>query len=1053
MSRCREKPAPEARESEHRGSRRWTRSSRNAWLALSVVASFASAAAGTGPFPGSPSGTPREFADPPTGASRPSTGASRASATTQSDPGSLPASVGPGPVDPIPGAPAAADPAPGRANSLRSQPALIRFRNLNQDDGLFQGTVTCVLQDRVGYIWFGTQEGRHRWNGYELDVFRHLPGDSASLASNTILSLAEDPDTGNLWIGTQGGGLSRWVRAEGRFENLPVSPTTGAGTAEDRIQVILPEGSEGVWLGTSRSGLDRLDPSTGEVSHFGGDATSVYGQVDPRIRSLLRDRQGDLWVGTLGGLYRISSTADRVHAYRHAPDGEPGLANEQVRALHEDSEGRLWIGTEGGLHVLEPGDRSGVDPRPRPVPVEHPHLGPAVNQVRSLLEDSAGRLWVGTDGGLLLYRENLPGFWAYRHDPADPTSLANDRVLALAQDRSGLLWVGTGGGGLDRWQPAAWQFHHYRRGPEGMGLSHENVVALSTSRDGRVWVGTLGGGLDVLDRGSGEVRNYSRDPSDPTSLPDDRVMALAHGHGGRLWVGTMTGGLARLDPGNPSFTIYRHRADDPSSLAADAVMSLLEDSRGRLWVGTFGAGLDRLDPGPELEAGGGRFRHYPPDPELPGGLPHGQVTDVLEGAGGELWVATWGGGLALLPSESEDFRRFRSDPDRPGALPSDAVLALHLDARGRLWVGTQGGGVGRLLEASPGMGDARFSLYSERDGLPSSTIWGIESDNLGRLWISTNRGLARLDPDTGMVVVFTAEHGLQSNELNFGAHHRSHDGELFFGGIRGFNAFFPGELRRNEVPPPVVFTAFTKLNRPVDTPLPLSRIESVELDHRDYAFSFEFAALDFNAPESNRYAYMLEGLDEDWIDYGSLRRVTFTNLDPGQYVLKVRGTNNDGVWSPEGAQVAITVLAPPWRSRWAYLAYALMAVSGAVAFVRIQRAKDRQREDLRRAKEAAEAASRAKSHFLANMSHEIRTPMNGVIGTTSLLLEMPASDRQRRYLESLRVSSESLVAIINDILDFSKIEAGKLAIEETDFRLDEVMSNLAGIITQKAADK
>jgi len=916
------------------------------------------------------------------------------------------------------------------AAGLEAQTSRMPFQRLSIEDGLSQGTVNCILQDATGFLWLGTQDGLNRYDGYSFRVHKHDPTDPESLPASWVEALAEDPD-GDLWVGTRGG-LARWRRSTGSFERF--APATGEDAAaappslpDHSVRALRFDRDGDLWIGTFQSGLLRLDPDTGVVEHFRHHPEDPASLADDRVRALYQDRGGGLWIGTLGGLSRFDPERRSFTSFRHHPDDPASLADDRVFAILEDSQGTLWVGTEAGLHQSRDPDSGFL--RHRHDPDDPASL--ADDWVTDLLEDRAGRLWIATDGGLHRRQPQDGAFERFRHDATDPLSLSNDRLLALLEDRAGLIWIGTQGGGLNRWNPATEAFEHYRADATGAGgLASNAVFAFSEDPRGRLWIGTLGGGIDVLDRAAGSFENHRYDPADPGSLGDDKVSALLHDRSGNLWVGTFGSGLSRLDRGAGAFRHYRSDPRRPGTLSDDVVTSLHQDRHGTLWVGTQRGGLNRLDPAPQEDARDGGFQHYRHDPADPGSLSENQVTAFAEDPDGALWVGTFGGGLDRLDPDRRRFAHFRHDPARPSSLSSDTVFALHRDAGGTLWVGTQLG-LNRL--SSPEEGS--FGHYFERDGLPNDVVWGIESDSRGRLWISTNDGLARFDPETESFEIYTTVHGLQANEFNFGAHFRSASGELFFGGVNGFNAFRPERLASNDTVPPVVLTSFAIRNQPVRFDRPFFDVEEVTLGHRDYFFDVEIAALDFTAPEENRYRYRLGGFDEGWIDLGHRRRLTFTNLDPGRYRLRVQGSNNDGVWNREGASLAIRVTPPPWATWWAYTLYSLAVAAAAWGFVRSQHQKvEREREQVLERERLLEQRARLITElenknaelqrFNYTLSHDLRTPLVTIKGFLGLLERDVASGRTDRVagdIERISTAADRMTNLLNELLEYARV--------------------------------
>ena len=940
----------------------------------------------------------------------------------------------------------------GIVSGLRAQARSIRFERLSLEEGLSQGTVNCVLQDNAGYLWLGTQDGLNRYDGYEFQVYKNDPTDPRSLPSSWINALAEDL-AGDLWVGTKRG-LARWSKAVDSFERYQNDRKSPANSVSDQVRALVVDQLGDLWVGTLSSGLMRIEvkgASGNELSidDFRHDPSEVTSLSGDRIRSLYEDRNGNLWIGTLSGLNRFDRDSGSFVQFRHDPADVSSLSDDGVLSVLEDHAGNLWVGTENGLNRFH--DEGFVRYSNRlgdPTSLSH-------DRVRVLFEDIASRLWVGTDGGLNMMvtvaesdnRTEAVKFVRYLQDAALASGLSSDRVMSISQDRGGVLWIGTQGGGINKFDPRTWAFGHHKAEPANPeGLSGSAVFAFSEDAGGRLWVGSLSG-LDVLDRETERFTRYRHQPSNPSSLPGHQISVLHHDREGYLWVGAIGHDLARYDPRTQTFRRFQPDPERPDS--GRVVTSLYEDLQGELWIGTFRMGLDRYD------RENGTFVHFRNDPEQPASLSDNQINAFTEDAAGHLWVGTHNGGLNRFDRRSENFHHVRHDPARPSSLSSDTVLALHVDAAGVLWVGTQAG-LNRLESLGR---EASFEHFREADGLPNNVVSGIQPDSTGGLWLSTNNGLSRFDPVSGTFRNFKASHGLQSNEFNFNAHYRSRSGELFFGGVNGFNAFFPDQIEPNPHVPPVVLTSFTKLNKPVRFDRPLPEVEEIALDHGDDFFSVEVAALDFAAPEQNRYRYMLEGFNSDWVDIGHRRRMSFTNLDAGSYTLWVQGSNNDGVWNEEGARIRIRVAPAPWATWWAYSLYVLALAAAIGASVRHhhlkierersiagrERAQSEERRRLLGEREALIEELEAKNieleRFNYTVSHDLKSPLVTIKGFLRLLEKDAASgeaERLKRDVRRIAAAADRMSRLLDELLELSRV--GRMVRPPEEIRLAELAS-------------
>jgi len=813
------------------------------------------------------------------------------------------------------------------ANDPFSYPGVtVRFEHLTIEDGLSQNSAFALFQDRQGYLWIGTQDGLNRYDGYGFTVFKNQPENPNSISQDKILELFQDSQ-GVIWIGTWGGGLNRFdptTQSFIRYQNDPDDPTS---LSHDLVDVILEDPSGNLWVGTM-GGLDLLNRDNEEFTHYRIDPSDANTLSGNAISALYADQQGNLWVGTgafgvrgyrLNRLDVASGVVERITLNC--------VAESAISKILQDEQGVLWL-AHGGYNL--PG--SGLT-RYDPATNECSNFRSNTNQpnslsadnVTDLLLDENGALWVATNGGGIdrMDLQNPGIFQHYQNDPYDERSLNSDTVFSMMIDRTGILWIGTLDEGINKLNPATLPFRYYRHDlTNPQSISSSKIGSFAETADGQILVGTWGGGLNQFDPTTGQFKSYRHDPNDPFSLAGDVISALETQENGEVWIGYRGNGIDRFDLNTSSLTHYRRNLLVPTSLWNDEVMDLLHDGKDTLWVATM-AGLDRMD------TSNGQFTHYVPDSSKANSLSHPAVISLYLDPQNQLWVGTWGGGLNRLDLNNPDsnlpylasFVQYKHDPNNPNSLDDDNVWAIYRSKSGVLWLGTQGG----LNRFDPST--ESFKVFREPNGLQGEIVYGIMEDETGFLWLTTNNGLARFDPLTETFIVYDSSNGLQSNEFNPNAYLRNSRGEMFVGGNQGFNLFLPAQIKTNLIPPPVVITRFSVLNQPYETDL--SGETPIHLRYDQDFIAFDLAALDFQAPEKNQFAYQLEGFDPEYILAGTRPFASYTNLPGGEYLFRVKAANSDGIWNDAGLAIPIIVTPPFWETR-SFQIIAVMVLFGTI---------------------------------------------------------------------------------------------------------------------------
>ncbi|MGB5286908.1 MAG: two-component regulator propeller domain-containing protein, partial [Ignavibacteriaceae bacterium] len=722
-------------------------------------------------------------------------------------------------------------------------------------------------------MWFGTQDGLNRYDGYNIKVFKNDPGDSTSLTDNFIFSIYED-QSGSLYIETQSGTFHRYNPRLESFKIVIKDSVDLERARVNSVSALLQESSGIRWTGglSKETGLVRFDTKTGKSTTFKHNPSDPSSLSNDKVYSVFRDRSGNLWVGTFNGLDRFDERTGKFIHYRNNPGDPNSLPDNWVWPIYEDSHGYLWVGT-----------------------------------VR---------------GGLSRFNKDSNTFVNYKNDPNNPTSINDNFIFSIYEDRAGVIWIGTNLGGINYINPSTQSFEHYKYDPGNKNsLSDDIVLSMIVDKEGYYWIGTRTGGLNKFDYNKKKFTFYNNNPSNTNSIISNSIQSLLEDRVGNIWIGTYSSGLDVLIPQTGAFTHYTNNPSNPNSLSDNRVYSLVEDKPGNIWIGTYGGGLNKLD------RATGKFLRYQFKENDPASISSNATWSLALDDDENLWIGTYGGGVNVLNLNDQKFTYYKNNPADSTSIADDNIIRIYKDRKGNMWFGTTKG----LSKYSKE--NKTFKNYDEKDGLANNFIYGIEEDDKGNLWLSTNNGLSKFNPQYEIFKNYYFEDGLQGNEFNQNAYARDPiTGRLLFGGPNGFNIFHPDSLKENLFKPPIVLTSYLRYNTDDEEGKPIvekgiSERDSISLTYKDNIVTLEFAALSYYNNNENQYRYKLEGFNENWIQLGNNHSVTFTNLSSGEYNLRVIGSNNDGVWNEEGRTLFIEVTPPWWRTNLAYAIYVITFLS------------------------------------------------------------------------------------------------------------------------------
>ncbi|MDB5120114.1 MAG: hypothetical protein JWN56_1332 [Sphingobacteriales bacterium] len=877
--------------------------------------------------------------------------------------------------------------------------AQLKFDHLSVENGLSQSSVLSIAQDAKGFMWFGTRYGLNKYNTQNLKIYVHNPNDTTSLSSNNYISALLSDRSNTFWIGS-GGGLNKYIPETDSFEQIIHKSADKFSISDNTINCILEDKKGRIWVGTN-NGLNLLTHRKKNrfISMFTTNGNNYKGM---RIFAMAEDISGTFWLGTSKGLVSLRQAGKKLqyNTFKNLGNYINTINDNYITTIIAGSGHTLWLGTKysglikfdknnGSFRVITYTNKPGI----------------VSNNIRKIIVDKKGRLWIGTLKGLSIFDSATEQFMSFQHDSDDKNSLSQNSIYDIFQDKNGSIWIGTYYGGVNVVYPNLMPFHIYQNSKYYSSLSSNVISAIIEDKKQNLWIGTEAEGLNYYDRVNSKFHAYKSNPKDPKSPSSVLVKSIIEDKEGKIWIGYHQGGLDLFNAQSGTFKHFRNNRKNPASLSSNDVNSVFEDSFGRFWVGT-NKGLNLFNSKP------GTFKLYPLHPKSE------VILTIFEDSRKNVWLGTENGPY-ILKKGSKVFNNALTYK-KENLFREKSVNCITEDSNGDIWIGLYHS---KLIRYNPNSN--HFKSYQIKNGLPSNNVLGVLEDNDGNLWISTDNGLSKFNLKKGIFKNYNAKDGLPGNEFNYGSYFKDSQGELFFGTLKGLISFFPNQVTENPSSASVVFTGLKLFNKPVNTnstdhilKKDIGMTKEITFSHDQNIFALDFAVLNYIRSNKNEYAYKLDGFEKNW-NYVTIPSATYTNLPAGEYTFLAKGTNNDGVWSANPAKLTIRILPPLWKTWWAYFLY--VAILAAILFVFIRFLV------IRALLKREQYLHSMKLNFFTNISHEIRTPLTLILGPLEKLLKStqnePALNRQ---LLPIKNNADRLMRLITELMDFRKAETGHM---------------------------
>lgn len=909
----------------------------------------------------------------------------------------------------------------------------IEFEHINRDNGLPSNTVTAIVQDKYGMMWMSTFNGLVRFDGYNYKVFVHIPSDSNSLSDNLVNCLKLTHD-GRVLVGHENHGFSIFDYKTEKFHRYKHSESIKNSLHSDRVFELHCDKNGVIWVGTL-DGLGKFDTKSGRFSHFNiHDPKDKEGEED-FVSSIVEEQDGRLLLFVSGKKIARFNPASSTYEFLKVPElPYPKVRINRGGIIYKDKKGYIWIGTEyKGIVRFE--EQTG---QAQYYNTRNSEL--STNVILHFMQDRSGKMWISTDGGgLMEYIYAANTFNIHRYDPKNASSVSSNAVYYVYEDLTGHLWVGTYAAGLNIIKQNKKRFELYTNDGNGQSsLSYKSVLAFADGGNGKVWIGTDGGGLNLFDPKKKAFEWFSKKKS---GICSDIIKSLARDNAGNLWMGTYASGLGRVNFEKKQYTHFMpSEKPDSTTIARINVWALGKGKNDDVWIGELDAGVDHYDANTKT------FKHYLYQDDADGTAKNGSVMALLVDKDENVWVGTETQGVHRLDAKDRSLTTFVNQPTETQSLCSNNVQTIIQDSEGYIWVGTKQGGLSKLINEA----QKKFTTYTKAEGLSGNTVYGIVEDNNKNLWISTDNGISMLDRAKNKFHTFDKSDGLQSLEFTMNACYKDSDGFIYFGGTDGFNRFHPDSIHFNHHKPEVFISGFKLFNKTTETKngsnryfhKPIHMADTIYLSHSDYVFSLEFAAIDYTTPERNKFAYRLEGFEEDWNYVEASKRIaTYTNLAPGTYRFHVRASNNDGLWNEQGRSIMIIVNPPWWQTWWFRSLAILLAASALIGFYYLRLSQIRERNvvlyklvkqktaELEGKNNELIQSNDTKDKLFSIIGHDLRNPVSALSTLTDMLQGNYAilGEKDKSHIvDHIQASANALKLLVNNLLDWALVQSKHL---------------------------